>query len=611
MTFRNKILFSIWGVVLSLLVITFFIINYWTRDRVENTFTNELRANFSSLQLLTRLQSETLVRSCRVIAESPRLRAVAELGDPATAYELSRELTRSTMSRLFIITDKRGAPLARLVEARESKIDVGNRPSVQAALRGESLTDVWAIQDSVYRVVSTPMLLDTEVIGTLTMGFHISGEELLTLKQATNSDIILMLDGTALLSTLDSGAVAALLPALAPAGFGPSGPDTAVEVMRIPTAGATYLGTVFPLSRRAAGEPNQMSFCVVKPFSKEVNQSMKAILGTFGLISLVFLGLTSVIGIVISRGMTSPITALVKGTNEVSRGNYDYAIQRHGNDEISYLGTKFMEMSRSLKEKIAELDGLNRDLLKRNEDLDETLQRLREAQQELVRNERLAATGKLTAQLAHEINNPIHNIQSCLQSALHRMPRESKGRELLEVAFEEVGRMSRLTRQMLDIYRSSYVEIQYEPVSLGTVVQETLGAMQEELTKGGITVQADVPADGPVIQGSRDKLKQVFLNLLLNALDAMPGGGNLRVILSMENGRADVTVSDTGTGIPAENLPRIFDAFFTTKDKASGVGLGLSVCYGIVTQHNGTISVFSEPGNGTTFVVSFPLHGRD
>jgi two-component system NtrC family sensor kinase len=253
---------------------------------------------------------------------------------------------------------------------------------------------------------------------------------------------------------------------------------------------------------------------------------------------------------------------------------------------------------------------LNGDLVERNADLDETLQKLREAQQELVRNERLAATGKLTAQLAHEINNPIHNIQSCLQTALKRLPADSRGRELIEVAYDEVGRMSRLTGQMLDIYRSSYSAIKFEDVQIGEVIQETISAMEADLSNAGIAARTTIPPGLPTVKGSKDKLKQVFLNLLLNARDAMPQGGTLKICVERSDGSVRVSVADTGVGIPKENLNRIFDAFFTTKDKVSGVGLGLSVVYGIVSQHDGTITVRSEPGRGATFVVTLPLQNQ-
>ncbi len=608
MSFRNKILLSIWGVVLSLLVITFFIINYWTRSRVENTFTNELRASFATIQVLTRLQAEMLERSCLIIAESPRLRAVAELGDPGTAYELSRELAQNSLSSLFVLTGRHGEPLAQILEGKSLQTFVGDRESIRRATERVATSDIWTFDGRAYRVVSAPILLDRELIGMLTIGFRISMDDITTLRQATNSSIVLLLNNSTLLTTLDTLTTGMLVNAVAiEQRRANTLTDSSCSVFGIPAGADTYLGTLVRLNHSTNEDGSRINYLIVKPVSVEVRQSMESVLNTFGFVALGFLLLTTLIGIVISRGITRPITELVKGTNEVGQGNYDYMIHVHGRDEVGLLGRKFMEMSQSLKEKIAELARLNIDLIGRNADLDETLKKLRDAQQELVRNERLAATGKLTAQLAHEINNPIHNIQSLLKTALNRLPNEAHGRELIVVAFDEVDRMSRLTRQMLDIYRSSFVEIQLQPTNLNDLLQEVIAVTREEMANNGVTINTDIEPQLPSIQGSKDKLKQVFLNITANARDAMPKGGLLTITAYAECGFVHIAISDTGVGIPQENLNRIFDAFFTTKEKVSGVGLGLSVCHGIVSQHDGKISVKSMPGKGSTFTVSLPF----
>ncbi|HUI63834.1 MAG TPA: cache domain-containing protein, partial [Bacteroidota bacterium] len=307
MTFRNKILFSIWGVVLSLLVITFFIINYWTRTRVENTFADELRANVSTLGEFSRLQNETLIRSCLVIAESPRLRAVAEIGDPPTAQKLASEISSTTVSTLFLLTDRRGATLAQVIKGRGSTLDLGARTSIDRAIRHIATTDVWAVQNSVYRVVSVPILLEQELIGTLTLGFHITADEIATLKAATGSDIILALGTHPIASTIDSAEAQDLLSAM-----GKAGTDTATSMLHLPGGSETYLGTAFPLSLGSASQDGVVRYLILKPFSRETRRAMASVLTTFGVVSLIFLGFTTVIGIVISRGMTRPITDLVK-----------------------------------------------------------------------------------------------------------------------------------------------------------------------------------------------------------------------------------------------------------------------------------------------------------
>jgi signal transduction histidine kinase len=609
MKFRHKILVSIWGVVLSLLVITFFIINYWTRSRIEDAFSEELRSNRSTLRGIVGLEAEILARGCQVIAESPRLRAVVELQDPTTAFQLSQELNQTTVSDLFVLTDRTGKPLVELVSGQRGEWAVTGLESIQRALKSVSATDVWAFGGNVFQIASVPLVVDRDIVGTLTLGFAIKGEELARLKQWTNnSEILLAQHQKVALSTLGSNEHQELVAAIGEAGILNSGQngDSTGAVFKLKLADDVFLGTMYQLSfPNSSGEPIQ--YLLVKSTRREISKSLNPILGTFGIISLVFLVLTTVIGYAIAGGITRPINELVRGTTEVAKGNYDFVIAVSGKDEVGFLAQRFGDMSTSLKEKIDELGRLNQDLVGRNRALDEALEKLKEAQEELVRSERLAATGKLTAQLAHEINNPVHNIQSCLKTSLGRLPKDIQGRDLIEVAYEEVTRMSKLTRQLLDFYRTSFVPAEMQAVDLNRVLNEVVGAFGGELAKARVAVELNLQQSLPAISGSSDKLKQVFLNIILNARDAMPEGGRLNISSTESHGMVRVAIGDSGVGIPRENIGRIFDAFFTTKGKVSGVGLGLSVSYGIVGQHRGTINVDSAVGQGSTFTISLPI----
>jgi signal transduction histidine kinase len=329
---------------------------------------------------------------------------------------------------------------------------------------------------------------------------------------------------------------------------------------------------------------------------------------------IIFLGFAVVAFIIASimftRFVSRPTDQLVKATTEISSGNLEYEIAHDeddgkSNDELEFLSWKFDAMRESLKEKIQQLDEVNKNLAERNAEVEQALARLKRAQEELVKSERLAATGKMTAQLSHEINNPIHNIHSLLESSLRKV--EGQPHELISLALEEVTRMARLTRQMLDFYRGSLVDIEKKPVDVRDILVTLLKENEEALTRQHIQTILDASTTLSPVIGSRDKLKQVVLNLMLNAKDAMPSGGTLTLSIQQRNGSVIVRVSDTGIGIPQEHIGKIFDAFFTTKKEVSGVGLGLSVTYGIVQQHNGTINVASTIGKGTTFTIELPI----
>jgi two-component system NtrC family sensor kinase len=150
------------------------------------------------------------------------------------------------------------------------------------------------------------------------------------------------------------------------------------------------------------------------------------------------------------------------------------------------------------------------------------------------------------------------------------------------------------------------VEEEMKPTDVNEILGEIVTLARSEIQDRNIALRTEIEPALPSVRGSRDKLKQVLINLISNALDAMPGGGELVMLASRLNGTIRLTVRDTGVGIPRENLDRIYDAFFTTKSKVSGVGLGLSVSYGIVSQHNGSIEVQSTVGKGSAFTVVLP-----
>jgi signal transduction histidine kinase len=316
--------------------------------------------------------------------------------------------------------------------------------------------------------------------------------------------------------------------------------------------------------------------------------------------------------IMFQRYVSRPIDELVDAAESIRRGNLENPVvppapepaEANGGpsqDEMLFLAQRFDEMRLSLKEKIGQLDHVNKSLSERNREVEETLRRLHQAQEDLVR---------MTAQLSHEINNPIHNIRSLLESTVRKIDAASPARELVTVALEEVNRMAKLTRQMLDFYRGSVVELEKAPLDMRSLLVDLVRSNEEALAAARIQIVLEVPATVPPVLGSVDKLKQVFLNLILNARDAMPGGGTITIDILAVGGFVITRVADTGGGILPEHIDKIFDAFFTTKKEVSGVGLGLAVSYGIVQQHGGTIHAENSAGRGALFTVRLPITGE-
>ena len=232
-----------------------------------------------------------------------------------------------------------------------------------------------------------------------------------------------------------------------------------------------------------------------------------------------------------------------------------------------------------------------------------------ELERRLVQADKLSSIGLLAAGVAHEVNTPLAVISTYAQMLAKQISGDEQKAPLLEKIARQTFRASEIVNSLLNFSRTSPTE--FVSVDLNKIVRETLALMEHQMTKAGVTAMLDLDETLPRIKGNPGKLQQVFLNLFLNARDAMERGGVLALKTWAHDGRVLVTVADSGAGIARENLEKIFDPFFTTKGAKKGTGLGLSVSYGIVREHGGNIEVESETGAGTRFELSFAQVGLD
>lgn len=227
----------------------------------------------------------------------------------------------------------------------------------------------------------------------------------------------------------------------------------------------------------------------------------------------------------------------------------------------------------------------------------------RERLRRMIRADRLATIGELAAGAAHEIRNPLTAVKSALQY-LAEKPRPDTEKKLLSIAIQETDRIDGILAALLSFSRPS--EIKKEPCDLAGTIEESLALLSFQARSAGIETVTDLPPEHVFLNADKPQLKQLFLNVLLNAIQAMEGGGRLTCeVVPAGAGKVMVKVSDTGPGIPEEQMDRIFDPFFTTKK--SGTGLGLSICYTIVKSHNGEIEIRSRAGEGTTVLLTLPV----
>jgi len=236
--------------------------------------------------------------------------------------------------------------------------------------------------------------------------------------------------------------------------------------------------------------------------------------------------------------------------------------------------------------------------------LDDITQRVR-LEDQMVQTEKLTSLGLLAAGVAHEVNTPLAVISNYIQMLAKQIPTDDPRQKTIERIVKQTFRASEIVNNLLNFSRTGGAEP--VAVDLHSVLEETLTLVQHPFKTARVSVVRNYTAELPPVLGSATRLQQVFLNLFMNARDAMPNGGMLEVRTGAQNGSVEIEVSDTGTGIPPENLHRIFDPFFTTKATGRGTGLGLSVSYGIIKEHAGKVEVRSTPGKGTSFRLEFPV----
>lgn len=283
--------------------------------------------------------------------------------------------------------------------------------------------------------------------------------------------------------------------------------------------------------------------------------------------------------IYVSRKFSQPIEELHKGVEEIAKNNFEYRVPELYGDELSVLGSEINSMARSLAEK-------------------------EKAEKRLVEIERMAALGKLAGSVSHEINNPLAIMKNYIYvMSKNKMAAEDPNQRYLKIIDGEIDRVAKIIRDFNDFYKGVMVAAM-EEFDISVPLHEVLAFCKEDLAAKGIAVEERVDESGKVM-ADKDKLKQVFLNLIKNAGEAMPDGGRLTLATRMDSGRIHVSVTDTGIGIKPEHIGKVFDPFFTTKG-IKGFGLGLTVTYGIIKNFGGDIEVESEAGKGTTFKVMLP-----
>jgi two-component system NtrC family sensor kinase len=307
------------------------------------------------------------------------------------------------------------------------------------------------------------------------------------------------------------------------------------------------------------------------------------------------------------RHIMSPVAALVQATRRVAHDQFEIDIPVTWNGELGLLAASFNDMTRSLRKTKGELDALMHDLERQ---VHERTEALRTAQDQLVRTEKLTSLGKLSASIAHEINNPLAGILTfakLIVRTLEQGPPDEAARKVLvkhlHLVERETERCSAIVRNLLDFARERPLAL--KDLNVNGVVEEAVQLLGNQIQIQGVVLEKKL-GSVPFVEGDFGLLRQACVNVIMNACEAMARGGRLAIGTALvEGGRwVEMSFQDTGPGIPPDHLSKIFDPFFTTKER--GTGLGLSVVYGIVERHGGKIELQTEVGKGTRVMLRLP-----
>ena len=312
-------------------------------------------------------------------------------------------------------------------------------------------------------------------------------------------------------------------------------------------------------------------YCLLRPMEK-IAEAKRTL--TWYMLGIAFLvmALVALISQHIGKNLTNPIKVLVNSTERVATGDLDEQCEIKTQDEIGDLAAAFNQMTRDLKQ----------------------------SRDQLIQAERLATAGKMSASFAHEIRNPLSSMRMLAQMLMQKPEMSVENhQQSLRYILEEIERIDTIVKGLMDFARPTALNRTQQPIT--PVLQAVLALMEANLAHHQIQLVLDLSPVTPEVQFDSDKLKQAFMNVVLNAMEAMPQGGELRVSTFTKAGRICIKVMDTGVGIPEEDLERIFEPFFTRKTK--GTGLGLANVKRILEEHGGDVEIESRLGTGTTVLI--------
>lgn len=605
MKLQIKIFLSAALLVLGITLSSFYFLNLRFSKVIKETINTHLNETQSVFVELIKNRQDLLFLLSSNIAESPKLKAaLTETGaDERTLTDQLLEFNQTSENvELFIIADPDGKVITCLLDGRTGSKDI-LVPYLESRIsQMQEPKDVWLINDVLYQIAAAEIRTGAKTHGFFLLGDMVDKEFAELLKTMTNSDVTFIAGNTISGSTiiddeLSGGiefvsSIRAIIDLTEEENerrtFHFAGRDHLVRAGEFPgRAGAQYL-----LSRPEESET-------------EILTELRLVLILLGVVSVIAV---FVLSYFMARRMTSPLNLLIEGTEDIASGNYNREIlsfddNESTNDEISFLAKSFEKMRNAIRSNIGKITDLNEELVKKNTELEQALDKLKTTQNELIQSEKLSAVGKMVSSIIHDFKSPMQVIKG--MSELIAMPNidEKKKGDLSNHIKLAIDQMNTMTLDILDFVRGE-TNLILVSVNLSKVLNELIVYMANDLQESNFQVKTDVKYD-PEVRIDVFRIKRVFENLIRNAIEAAETNRELVISTERNNGNVRICIHDEGSGIPDDIIDSIFEPF-VTKGKTGGTGLGLAISKKLIEDHSGTITARSEKGKGTTFIIELP-----
>ena len=595
-SFRAKVLVPVVGVMVLLIVLLMWTDSRRTVRQVQAEATRQVATAEAVFNRWQQSRASELLLRYQIAANEPRFKAVAGQADLKTFRYFLDGLIDEKLADVIVVAT--GPSRQVLSATRNPRIDLTSferrcNDPLERALNGQSGVNLVHDSSSIFDLVAIPIRVNDEVEGAVCFGIENSIAQ--EFNQLTRSELVLFADGRVVASSMSRPEWQSELTSRYRQYAGNRDNPAHSSIGEIRLSDEHFLCTAGELTE--VGQSHHLGYLILSSYEEPL-RILRSTQHTILLLgSLAILVGTTIVWVLIQK-VTQPLRELRDSVEAVGRGDFSRRVEVRSQDECGELARVFNQMTENLKNS--------------HEQLETAVDTLKTTQAQLVQSEKLSGIGEFIAGVAHELNNPLTSVMG-FSELLRQVQVDPQYRRYLDMIHKSAMRCQKIVQALLSFARRQAPE--RKPVCVNRLIEAALDILSYQFRTSNIEPIARLDPNLPQAMVDPHQIQQVLVNLLNNArqaIEANQPAGWIRITTERAGNCVRVTLQDNGPGIPSENLSKIFDPFFTTKEVGVGTGLGLSLCYGIIKEHGGTIKPICKAGEGATFIIELPVtHSKD